>query len=145
MSRRAVSFFRLARVPVIARDVPVSNRLDLNGKSPAWSAAPSELFSIGWHSPLAQTAAANAQAVRLSSDQTKYGAQFLSAPIAVTRHRDYLLRLGLKLEGGRVSVNVVDENQTRVLRSWNVDLAEGVSGPNQPQNDLNIRFVTDDD
>src|SRR2546430_8514630 len=49
----------------------------------AWSAAPAELFSIGWHSPLAQTAAANAQAVRLSSDQTKYGAQFLSAPIAV--------------------------------------------------------------
>src|SRR5947207_648618 len=51
----------------------------------------------------------------------------------------------LLLEAGRVSVNVVDENLTRVLTSWNVAFAEGIVGRSQPQNDLNIRFVTDDD
>lgn len=140
MSRRALSFFRFARVPLIARDVPVTH--DLAPMSSAtWFSEPANLLSGG---RAAQNAKASEtddkQAVRLSSDESKYGSQFLSAPIATTPHHDYLLRLPIKLEDGRIAVNILD-NRSRILSRKTVDLLEIAPGSNQPRTDASLSFI----
>jgi Dolichyl-phosphate-mannose-protein mannosyltransferase len=143
MTRRATSFFRVARVPVIASEVPVSNLFNANA-TPAWSFSPDELLSSGSTSPRASAVIApDKQSLRISGYETKYGTQFRSHPIAVTPHRDYLLRVPVKLEDGRITLKIIN-SQSRVLASTNLDLVEGVSFADQPRSDIHLSFVSRD-
>ena len=144
MFRRAISFFKLARVPITNAEAPVSHPLDVTSSAPAWTSSPSELIAkAGLISPGAKTAlSSDAQKLRIESDETKYGVQILSTPIAVEKHHDYLLRLPLKLEDGRVTVRVTDAKQNAVLAATDVDLNEGLTSLDQPVNNLALPFVT---
>jgi hypothetical protein len=140
MSRRAASFFRFARVPLIDASVPVSNTLTANA-SPTWTAEPVELLAGASKSQGANALAEDKESVRLSTDQTRYGVQFVFAPMVVTPHHDYLLRLPIKLEDGRIALKLTD-NPGRVLSSFNVDLVESVPGPAQPRKHAALKFVS---
>ena len=144
MFRRAASFFKLARVPITSADAPVSHALDVTRTAPAWTHSPSELIAkAGLISAGAKTAiSADAQKLRIESDETKYGVQIASTPIAVAKQHDYLLRLPLKLEDGRVTVRVTDAKQNAVIAATDVDLNEGLSSLDQPVNNLVLPFVT---
>ncbi len=83
--------------------------------------------------------------MRIESDETKYGVQIVSTPIAVEKDHDYLLRLPLKLEDGRVLLRVTDPTQSRVLYSADIDTVEGVSALDQPVNNLALPFVSGDE
>ncbi len=144
MFRRGVSFFKLARVPITATEAPVSHALDVSNGTPVWTSAPSEL--IAKPSFVSATAKAaltiDAQKLRIESDEAKYGVQIATPPIAVTKQHDYILRLPLKLEGGRVTVKVTDAGQSKEMTSIDVDLNEGLSSLEQPVNNLALAFVT---
>jgi hypothetical protein len=144
MFRRAVSFFKLARVPITTPEAPVSHALDVTNTTPVWTNSPSELFAkAGFVSAGAKAAlSTDAQKLRIESDETKYGVQIASTPIAVEKQRDYLLCLPLKLEDGRVTVRVTDAKQNTVLAATDVDLNEGLSSFDQPVNNLALPFVT---
>jgi dolichyl-phosphate-mannose-protein mannosyltransferase len=144
MFRRAVSFFKLARVPITNPEAPVSHPLEVTNAMPVWTNSPAELIADGGlASAGAKTAlSTDAQKLRLESDETKYGVQIASTPIAVEKHHDYLLRLPLKLEDGRVMVRVTDTKQNTVLAALDVDLNEGLSSFDQPINNLALPFVT---
>jgi hypothetical protein len=142
MLRRGISFFRFSQVPVIASEAPVSHPLNTNDVRPVWSFAPTEL--LGGVSPGAQASSATGQTAKLLSDNTKYGPQLTSPEIIVAKQSDYLLRLPLKLEDGRVSVKITNVPGTRELSSAEIDLVEGVSSQNQPLQTLEIPFVTGD-
>ena len=144
MVRRGLSFFKLARVPITNPEAPVSHTLDVANTAPAWTNSPSEflakaeLISAGAKTALST----DAQTLRIESDATKYGVQIVSTPIAIEKHHDYLLRLPLKLEDGRVMVRVTDAKQNAVLASTDVDLNEGLTSLEQPVNNLALPFVT---
>jgi len=144
MFKRAVSFFKLARVPITNAEPPVSHALEVADTTPAWTNSPSEFIAkAGLISTGAKTTlSADAQKLRIESDETKYGVQILSTPIAVEKRHDYLLRLPLKLEDGRVTVKVTDARQKAVLAATDVDLNEGLSSLDQPVNNLALAFVT---
>jgi hypothetical protein len=144
MSRRAVSFFKFARVPIVATEAPVLHALDVGSASPIWADSPSDLFAKpGFVSSAAKAAlSSDSQRLGIESDTTKYGVQIASVPIAIEKHHDYLLRLPLKLEDGRVSVRVTDATQSSVLASTDVDLNEGLSSLDQPVNNLALPFVS---
>jgi hypothetical protein len=144
MFRRAVSFFKLARVPITSAEAPVSHALEIANTAPAWTNSPSELIAnAGLISAGAKTAlSTDAQKLRIESDETKYGIQIASPSITVTKHHDYLLRLPLKLEDGRVMVRITDVTQRTVLATTDVDLNEGLSSLDQPVNNLALPFVS---
>lgn len=144
MFRRGVSFFRVDRVPITAAEAPVSHALEVANTAPAWTNSPSELIAgAGFVSPAAKAALSNdAQKLRIESDGTRYGIQIVSPSIAVEKHHDYLLRLPLKLEDGRVIVRITDATQSKVLASTDVDLNEGFTSLDQPVNNLALPFVT---
>jgi len=147
MVRRGLSFFKLARVPITNPEAPVSHTLDVANTAPAWTNPPSEflakaeLISAGAKTALST----DAQTLRIESDETKYGVQIVSTPIAIEKHHDYLLRLPLKLEDGRVMVRVTDAKQNAVLASTDVDLNEGLTSLEQPVNNLALPFVSDNE
>ena len=144
MFRRGISFFRIDRVPITAAEAPVSHALAFANTAPAWTNSASELIAkAGLVSAGAKTALSNdAQMLRIESDETRYGVQIASPPIAVEKYHDYLLRLPLKLEDGRVMVRVTDAKQNAVLASTDVDLNEGLSSLDQPVNNLALPFVS---
>jgi hypothetical protein len=143
MFKRAVSFFKLARVPITNAEAPVSHAVEITNTAPAWTnSAPELIAKAGLVSAGAKTAlSSDAQKLRIESDETKYGVQIVSTPIAVEQRHDYLLRLPLKLEDGRVMVRVTDAKQN-TLASNDVDLNEGLSSLDQPVNNLALPFVT---
>jgi hypothetical protein len=101
------------------------------------------IANAGLTSAGAKTAlSTDAQTLRIESDETKYGVQIVSTPIAVERRHDYLLRLPLKLEDGRVMVRVTDAKLNTVLASTDVDLNEGLTSLDQPVNHLALAFVS---
>lgn len=145
MARRGISFFRLARVPITAVAPPFSHYFDLtNDKAPMWTNSPAELVAHStFVSPAARAAlSGNGQTLRIESDETKYGDQIVSPLIGVEKHHDYLIRLPLKLEEGRVIVKVTDGTRIRLLFSENIDLREELAGPDQPVTSVAIPFVT---
>src|SRR5882672_36072 len=144
MFRRAVSFFKLARVPITNAEAPVSHTLDVTNTAPMWTNSPSELIATaGFVSAAAKAMlSSDAQKLRIESDETKYGVQIFSTPIAVEKHHDYLLRLPLELEDGRVMVRVTDTKQNAVLAATEVDLKEGLASLDQPVNNLALPFVS---
>src|SRR5260370_15416245 len=147
MFRRGVSFFKLARVPITNPEAPVSHTLDVANTAQAWTNSPSELLAKAeLISAGAKTAlSTDAQTLRIESDATKYGVQIVSTPIAIEQHHDYLLRLPLKLEDGRVMVWVTDAKQNAVLASTDVDLNEGLTSLEQPVNNLALPFVSNNE
>src|SRR5260370_14826278 len=85
------------------------------------------------------------QTLRIESDETKYGDQFVSSSIGVEKHHDYLIRLPLKLEDGRVMVKVTNGTRAQLLASENIDLREEFEGPDQPVTNAAIPFGTGDE
>jgi Dolichyl-phosphate-mannose-protein mannosyltransferase len=144
MFRRGISFFRVDRVPITNAEAPVSHALEVANTAPAWTNSPSELIArAGLISAVAKTAlSTDAQKLRIESDETKYGVQIVSTPIAIEKHHDYLLRLPLKLEDGRVIVRITDVTQSKVLASTDVDLNEVLASSDQPVNNLALPFVS---
>jgi hypothetical protein len=106
--------------------------------------SPAELMAhAGFVSPAAKAAvSSDGQTLRIESDETKYDDQFVSSSIGVERHHDYLMRLPLKLEDGRVIVKVTGGTRTLLLASENIDLHEEFAGPDQPVTTVAIPFVT---
>jgi hypothetical protein len=148
MFRRGISFFRLARVPIIAPESPVSHTPGVETKvASIWTNSPAELLANASLVAMGAkaTLSTDAQTLRITSDETKYETQIVSPTIATEEHHDYLLRLPLNLKAGRMIVRVTDAKQSRVLSSRDVDLVEGVPADEQPVNNLTIPFVSDNE
>ncbi|MEP6635771.1 MAG: glycosyltransferase family 39 protein, partial [Acidobacteriota bacterium] len=146
MGRRGMASLKLDRVPIVSPEAPVAHALSgADRLQPIWTKSPTDLIaaaggiaSNGTHFELVD----GGHMLRLVGDASKYGNQIVSSPIAVERDRDYVVRLPLKLEEGRALVKVVDADDTRVLASIVIDLAEGVAPTDQALQRLEIPFVS---
>ena len=116
--RRAINSTRLEPVPVLAPESPVSH--DLDGGKTVWT-------NEGWGF--------------VRGDEKNYGIQRSSSPIDVVKGTDYVFRLPVKLEEGRVELKIMN-NDKKVLASQGFDLVEGIPARDQPVRDVVIPFVS---
>ena len=149
MARRAVSSLKLDRVPLVAAEAPVTQRLEAADKlTPVWTRSPNQLLDEG--GAASKSAAVELvdenRMLRIVGDETKYGNQIVSPPIPVKPDRDYVFRLPLKLEEGRALLKVTgsDPNATQqdALAASVIDLAEGVPPADQALKRVELPFVS---
>jgi hypothetical protein len=148
MVRRAGGMLKLERTRLIAADPPVTHSLTVaETAQPAWMKSPEELITTGTVlSPNARSiVSTDRQALIITGDDSKYGNQFATGPVAVERDTDYLWRLPIKLEQGRIRVGVESTDQKSFFGATVVDTLEGKSPPEQPIQAVEIPFVSGKD
>lgn len=142
MLRRGASMLRLERVRIINAQPPVSHLLEDNSQ-PAWSIAPADLFNAGRviSKEAKVSLTSDNQLLQIESDQTKYDAQFASAPLNLEARTDYLLKLPVRIEQGRMFINVLSAEDNSQLASAIVDVQDWKARDEQPLSMIEIPFV----
>ena len=150
MVRRAISSLRLDRVPLVAQSPPVTRPLaDADKLQPVWTHSPPELIADGIGSKgMTVERVDEDRMLKIVGDETKYGNQIVSPPIPVKSDRDYLFRVPLKLEEGRVLLKVTGPDPNLALKealaTSVIDLVEGEAPADQPLKRIELPFVSGD-
>ncbi len=146
MARRGASMLRLERVRLISLEPPVTHSLTLtNETAPIWSNMPAELLAGGTLRSTQARAALMAQdvALQLTGDDSMYGEQFSFAPIAIRRDTDYLFTLPVKIEQGRMIINVVSAGSDETLSApVIIEPVEAKRPEEQPVRVIQMPFVS---
>jgi hypothetical protein len=80
----------------------------------------------------------------LDGDDSKYGDQFMSAPIPIKQNTDYVFTVPIKIEKGRMKIRVEGSNG-KVTSSAVVEMLETKSPDEQPINQVQLSLVSKDD
>jgi hypothetical protein len=101
--------FNSCQVPFVSAEPAVTHTSVLSNQTePAWSESAATLISdtSSIVSPPAETSVTVAGALRIIGDESEYGDQFASAPIAVKPRTDYLVRIQALVDKGSAAVKV---------------------------------------
>ncbi|MDQ5846906.1 MAG: glycosyltransferase family 39 protein [Acidobacteriota bacterium] len=144
MLRRAGSMLRLERARLISPNPPVSHRLEVDESQRIWLGTPADLLAgAAEKSPGAQLVAApDGKTTQVVSDSSTYGLQFKTSPIPIKKQYDYLVRLPMVVEEGRMAVNVAGSKTGKVYGSANVEKAEVKEVEPQPLQIVEVPFVS---
>ncbi|MFN2532435.1 MAG: ArnT family glycosyltransferase [Pyrinomonadaceae bacterium] len=142
MLERATYSIRLERIPRIEYHSPLSHDYKTAQKSEL-SISATDLWSK-------QSILANDVDARVMSDQSllvlgnneTYGDQISFGKIPVHPYSDYVLRLPVQLQQGRVWFKVIDANDDEVLASTGVDPIQQMTSEDHAVQTLQIRFVS---
>jgi hypothetical protein len=147
MVRRAASMLRLERARTISTTPPVMHDISQVTQPPLRRVSPQE-FVAG----LNEKSAANevsvdpdSQTVRIVTDDSKYGTQLKSAPIALKPHQDYLLRLPVRMDQGRIVADLKETTSSRLLSSADIGALETKDPSERPTVNLELPFATGSD
>jgi hypothetical protein len=145
MARRGAAMLKLERVRLISADPPVTHSLnETNETPPAWSSLPSDLLATG------KVASAQAevslspddQSLHITGDASKYDNQFISAPMTVERNSDYILRLPVRIEQGRMIVSIVGAGSNTQYTSAIIEPQDWKTPTEQVWNTIEMPFVS---
>lgn len=145
MVRRAVKMLRLSRVHQLQAEPPVTHSLAIAEETPpAWETSPAEMMTGGVvRSPQAKMSLTpDNQALYVMGDNSSYGEQAASAPIPIHKNQDYLLKLPVKIEQGRMTVNVINEERNATYASIVIETAEEKTPQEQPTKIIQLPFVS---
>jgi hypothetical protein len=120
--------FTTSKVPIVsAEPAPMHTSSSSDRTQPVWSSSAATLFadSSVIVSPRAQSSVDAGGALRIVGDDSPFGDQFASAPIAVKPGTDYLLTLQAAVEPGPAAAKVTGSNLNIALVSEILD----VKGP----------------
>jgi hypothetical protein len=148
MIRRAAKMFRLSRVNLLKAEPPVTHSLAIAEETPpAWESTPADMLTNGVvrSSRAKMSLTPDNQALYVTGDDSNYGEQVASAPVPIHKNQDYLLRLPIKIEQGRMTVNVINEERNVSYASAVVELAEEKTPQEQPTTIIQLPFVSTDD
>jgi hypothetical protein len=146
MVRRGASMLRLERVRLISADPPVTHTLAIsNDTPPLWSSTPPDLLNAGKvvSTQAEVSLSPDAQALHIKGDESKYDTQFVSAPITIEKQTDYVLRLPVRIEQGRMFVSIVRANSNSQYASAIVEPQDWKRPDEQAWNVVEIPFVSD--
>jgi hypothetical protein len=118
--------FNTASVPIINAAPSFSHSISVAPDAePVWSNTPAELLAGGEVvAPQASTAlAADQNRLRLAGDGSAYNDQFASAPLAVKKNTDYVLRLALRTERETLAAKVTSPDRRLALASMIIPAA----------------------
>jgi hypothetical protein len=145
MVRRGLGMLRLERVRLISADPPVTHPLASGNETPpAWSSTPSDLLSNGQvTSTQAEVLLSpDAQTLLIKGDDSKYDNQFVSAPILLEKQTDYVLRLPVRIEQGRMFVSIVGANSNSQYATTIIEPQDWKPADEQAWNIIEIPFVS---
>ena len=120
MLRRAALMLRYEQVPIVSVEPSITNSPEITGETElAWAGSPAELIagdpSSSGQARLSLTG--DNQALRIAGDDSAEGKQFASPLINVKRKSDYVLRLPVRVEQGRMVVRVESGDKGATLAS----------------------------
>jgi hypothetical protein len=123
MLRRALFMLEYEEVPIVSVEPSVTNSLQIiNETELLWSASPQELFAS--YPPLSGQielkVTDDGRALWLAGDDSERGKQFVSKPINIKSRSDYLLRLPVRIERGRMVIRVETIDGRATLASANI-------------------------
>lgn len=148
MARRGASMLRLERAQTISPELPVTHSLAVTEMSPVvWTNSPAELLA-GGTTNAAQTEVSLAPeglTLNLKGDESKYEPQFTSPPVTVRQDTDYLLQMPVRIEQGRMKINIVNASRGTVYASTIIEAQDWKPSAEQPTLMLQIPFVSRND
>lgn len=134
---------RLERARTISTTPPVNHDISQVTQPPLRRVSPEE-FVAG----LNEKSAANevsvdpdSQTVRIVTDDSKYGTQ-LRSTFAINPHHDYLLRVPVQVDQGRVVVELKEANSRQLLSSVALDKLETKEPSERPAVNMEIPFAS---
>lgn len=145
MARRGAGMFRLERVRLISADPPVSHSLSTGDElTPGWSTTPADLLSAG------KVVSAQAQVslspddrmLYIKGDQSKYDTQFVSAPLSIEGQTDYVLKLPVRIEEGRMIASVTSTGSSHQYASAVIEPQDWKPSVEQSWKVIEIPFVS---
>ena len=145
MIRRAGSMFRLERTLLVSANPPVTRSLRLDETAvPVWTQQPPDLLITGTVLSSKATAivSTDRQHLIITGDDSSYGKQFATSPVKVQKHMEYLWRLPVKLEQGRIKVGIETTAQNHWQAATIVDTFERQSPLEQPVQHVELPFVS---
>jgi Dolichyl-phosphate-mannose-protein mannosyltransferase len=144
MARRAVSMLRLERVRLIAAEPPVSHSLDTGEATPpVWTSAPEALLAGGKIvSPTAKVSLTENGMLAVNGDESKRDTQFISPSFKLQPDTDYLLRVPIRIEQGRMTVNILAAGRSAPAASAIVETEDWKTPNEQPVQMIEIPFVS---
>lgn len=148
MVRRAGSMLKLERARLISAVPPVTHSLALAETiEPVWAQTPADLITTGTVLSQKVTAIVSAdnQALIINGDDSRYGKQFATAPVQAKMNTDYLWRLPVKLEQGRIQIGVESADGKNLYAATIVDTLEGKTPLEQPTQNVELPFVAAED
>ncbi|MDT4895415.1 MAG: hypothetical protein QOH25_492 [Acidobacteriota bacterium] len=143
MVRRAGSMLRLERVRLISADPPVTHSLALpDTATPVWSNTPQDLFANGVveSKSIKLSLAPDGQMVNVESDESRN--LLTSAPISIGEQTDYVLKLPVRIERGRIMMSITGAGNNHEYASTIVEEQNWKSAAEQPLNVVEIPFVS---
>ncbi|HYG82802.1 MAG TPA: glycosyltransferase family 39 protein [Pyrinomonadaceae bacterium] len=141
MLRRAGSMLRLERVRLISADPPVTHPLAAADDAlAAWSAPPRDLLAQGTAGSrtVALSPAADAPLLDVRGDDSRI--QFTSPAIPVGGQTDYVLKLPVRIEQGRVMASVVGDGHE--YASAIIEVQDWKTRAEQPLSTIELPFVS---
>jgi dolichyl-phosphate-mannose-protein mannosyltransferase len=153
MARRAGSMLRLERARLISTGPPVTHDLNVDETKRVWVGRPAELlaqavdkspdarFLISTDLPADAGGADKSETLQIISDTSKYGVQLKTAPVTIKSHHDYLFKVPVIVEEGRMTVDVAGTQTGRAYASAVIENAEVKEGDTQPRKIVALPFV----
>ncbi|MEK6283082.1 MAG: glycosyltransferase family 39 protein [Acidobacteriota bacterium] len=154
MVRRAVSMLRLERARVISNGPPVTHDLNVEKTKSVWFGEPAELiaqavekapdarFLLSTYPPAKAGATDNGQTLQIISNTEKYGVQLKTAPVTIEPSHDFLLRIPVLVDEGRMTVDIVGAQTGKAYASAVIEKAEVKDGEAQPRKMVELPFVS---
>lgn len=145
MLQRAGSMLRLERARRISTDPPVKQYADLNELQLRWRPSPENLSSTMERFPGVRVEMPDAQVLQMISSAPGNAIQLRTTPTEVKNEHDYVFRMKVVVESGRVALQAVGAGSGKVLSSAIVEKAEVKEGQPPPLQIVEIPFVSGDD
>lgn len=146
MVRRGAGMLRLERVRLLSADPPVTHSLAVDNETlHAWSSTPPDLLANGkvTSTQAEVSLSPDAQVLQIKGDESKYDTQFLSPPITIEKQTDYVLRLPVRIEHGRMFVSIVRANGNSQYASAIIEPQDWKRPDEQAWSVIEIPFVSD--
>jgi hypothetical protein len=143
MARRAGAMLRLERVRLVSSDPPVTHSLGATNETPpAWTNSPQEFLASGIveSKSVEATLAPDGQLLHIKGDESKN--QLISAPISIGEKTDYVLKLPIRIEQGRVMISVEGVGHDHQYASAIVEIQDWKTVAEQPLQTIELPFVS---
>ncbi len=146
MLRRAAGMLRLERVHRISVEPPIKQSLAV-GAQPVWSNSPADLLTNQTTRSSASQISLTAQGERLivRADDSKDNEQLSTAPFKLQRDTAYTLRVPVRIEQGRMTINVAGLRRSTPYAFVILEAEDWKTSAEQPLKTIELPFVSRDD
>ena len=145
MLQRAGSMLRLERAQRISTNPPVRQFAELNERDLKWKPSPVALTLTLERFPGVRVEMPDPLTLQVISNAPRNAIQLRTAPVEVKTEHEYVLRMNLLVEHGRLGLHLVGAGSGSVLSSTIIEKAEVKDGLPPPVQVVEMPFVSGDE